>query len=156
MSLSGNSIFLKTFHYLRMISLFCVKKCPYSEFLWSKYGKIRTRKTPNLKPFHEVKVFRFWPILCWCSNLFKCFPVFYNAFWKIERNWSVCTKWVISHHLSRLILIRIVQKKWSFPLRISSVYVNKSAWNCRFGHIYWRNSQWKTSFFGAVYSVSLN
>ena len=127
MSLSGNSIFLKTFHYLRMISLFCVKKCPYSEFLWSKYGKIRTRKTPNLKPFHEVKVFRFWPILCWCSNLFKCFPVFYNAFWKIERNWSVCTKWVISHHLSRLILIRIVQKKWSFPLRISSVYVNKSA-----------------------------
>ena len=38
-------------------------------------------------------------------------------------------------------------KKWSFPLRISSVNVTKSAGNCRLGHIYWRNSEWKTSFF---------
>ena len=30
-------------------------------------------------------------------------------------------------------------KKWSFPLRISSVNVTKSAGNCGFGHIYWRN-----------------
>ena len=28
-------------------------------------------------------------------------------------------------------------KKWSFPLRISSVNVTKSAGNCGFGHIYW-------------------
>ena len=26
-------------------------------------------------------------------------------------------------------------KKWSFPLRIPSVNVTKSAGNCRFGHI---------------------
>ena len=29
--------------------------------------------------------------------------------------------------------------KWSFPLKISSVNVIKSAGNCGFGHIYWRN-----------------
>ena len=31
--------------------------------------------------------------------------------------------------------------------RISSANVTKSAGNCGFGHIYWRNPQWKTSFF---------
>ena len=30
-------------------------------------------------------------------------------------------------------------KKWSFPLRIYSVNVTKSAVSCGFGHIYWRN-----------------
>ena len=40
-----------------------------------------------------------------------------------------------------------LHKKWSFPLRISPVNVSKSAGNWRFGHIYWRNPQWKTSFF---------
>ena len=32
----------------------------------------------------------------------------------------------------------ILHKKWSFPLRISSVNVTKSAGNCGFGHISWR------------------
>ena len=32
-----------------------------------------------------------------------------------------------------------LHKKWSFPLRISSVNVTKFAGNYRFGHIYWRN-----------------
>ena len=40
-----------------------------------------------------------------------------------------------------------LQKKWSFPWRISSVNVTKSPGNCGFGHIYWRNRSWKTSFF---------
>ena len=37
-------------------------------------------------------------------------------------------------------------KKWSFPLKPSSVIVTKAAGNCGFGHIYWRNPWWKTSF----------
>ena len=41
----------------------------------------------------------------------------------------------------------LLHKKWSFPLRISSVIVTKSARSCGFGHIYWRNPWWKTSFF---------
>ena len=44
-----------------------------------------------------------------------------------------------------------LHKKWSFLLRISSVNVTKSAGNCGFGHIYWRNPQWKTSFFMQCY-----
>ena len=40
-----------------------------------------------------------------------------------------------------------MHKKWSFPLRIFSVNVTKSAVCCGFGHIYWRNPKWKTSFF---------
>ena len=40
-----------------------------------------------------------------------------------------------------------LHKKWGFPLTISSVNVTKSTGNCRFGHIYWRNPRWKTSFF---------
>ena len=32
-----------------------------------------------------------------------------------------------------------LHKKWSFPLRISSVNVTKSADNFVYGHIYWRN-----------------
>ena len=41
-------------------------------------------------------------------------------------------------------------KKWSFPFRISSVNVTKSAVSCGFGHIYWRNPEWKTSFLCSV------
>ena len=33
----------------------------------------------------------------------------------------------------------LLHQKWSFLLSIFSVNVNKSAGNCRFGHIYWRN-----------------
>ena len=40
-----------------------------------------------------------------------------------------------------------LHKKWSFPLRISSVNVTKSAGSCAFGHIHCRNAYWKTSFF---------
>ena len=43
-----------------------------------------------------------------------------------------------------------LHKKWSFPLRISSVNVTKSTDSCGFGHIYWRNPSCKTSFFCAV------
>ena len=38
-------------------------------------------------------------------------------------------------------------KKWSFPLRIFSVNVTKFTVFRGFGHIYWRNCLWKTSFF---------
>ena len=43
--------------------------------------------------------------------------------------------------------------KWSFPLRISSVNGTKSAVSCGFGHIYWRNPLWKTSFFAQCIEI---
>ena len=41
----------------------------------------------------------------------------------------------------------LLHKEWSFPVRISSANVTKSAVFWGFGHIYWRNPYWKTSFF---------
>ena len=41
----------------------------------------------------------------------------------------------------------LLLKKWSFPIAIFSVNVTTSAVSCEFGHIYWRNPYWKTSFF---------
>ena len=38
-------------------------------------------------------------------------------------------------------------QKMKFSNKVSSVNVTKSAGNCGFGHIYWRNPYWKTSFF---------
>ena len=50
-----------------------------------------------------------------------------------------------------IVLVYItLYKKWSFPLRISSVNVTKSAGNCGFGHINWRYPLWKTPFFCAA------
>ena len=45
------------------------------------------------------------------------------------------SSWLISKFVSTLAL----HKKWSFPLRISSVNVTKSGVSCGFDHIYWRN-----------------
>ena len=42
--------------------------------------------------------------------------------------------------------LQSVHKNWSFPLRIFSVNVTKSAGNGGFGHIYWTNLQCKSSF----------
>ena len=36
------------------------EKCPYSEFLWPVFSRIRTRKTPNTGSLHAVQVFRFF------------------------------------------------------------------------------------------------
>ena len=42
---------------------------------------------------------------------------------------------------------QIWHKEGSFPLKISPINMTKTAVSCGFGHIYWRNPQWKTSFF---------
>ena len=44
-------------------------------------------------------------------------------------------------------MLTALHKKWSFPFRMSSVNVTKSAVSCGFGNIYWRNPEWKTLFF---------
>ena len=43
------------------------------------------------------------------------------------------------YFLFSLLCYHSLNKKWSFPLRISSVNEIKSAGTCGFGHIYWRN-----------------
>ena len=41
----------------------------------------------------------------------------------------------------------LTAQKMKFPIRISSVIVIKSVFSWRFGYIYCRDYQWKTSFF---------
>ena len=43
-----------------------------------------------------------------------------------------------------------LHKKWSFPLRISSVKLNKFAGNYESGHICWRNSNGKFRFLSSA------
>ena len=50
-------------------------------------------------------------------------------------------------------LLTHTAKKWSFPLRISSINGTKSAGSCVFSHIYWRNSWWKSLFFVNTNSI---
>ena len=60
------------------------------------------------------------------------------------------TYWVIFSWNIRKLVPLPLHKKWSFPLRISSVNATKSVVSCGFCHSYWRNPYWKTSFFCAV------
>ena len=51
-----------------------------------------------------------------------------GCFWEWQNHAPVSINYIVSLH-----------KKWSFPLKISSVNVTKSAGTCAFGHIYWRS-----------------
>ena len=42
-------------------------------------------------------------------------------------------------------IVKPLEKKWSFPLKISLVNETKFAVSCGFGHISWRNPKSKTS-----------
>ena len=53
---------------------------------------------------------------------------------KYGRAWNKASLWIFKAHR-----VLTLHKKWSFPMRISPVNVTKSAENCGFGHIYWRN-----------------
>ena len=73
---------------------------------------------------HPETVFHEMP---WKKN-FTVYPSLNNA--------HVCLK------IGDIVLLKDIHtlhKKWSFPLRISSVNVTKSAGICGFSHIYWRN-----------------
>ena len=36
------------------------EKCPYSEFFWSVFSRIRTRKTPNMGTFYAAFIMLSW------------------------------------------------------------------------------------------------
>ena len=54
------------------------------------------------------------------------------------KNRNLFSYWIYQQKQIRF-WIKTLHKKWSFSLRISSVNATKSAGNCGFGHIYWRN-----------------
>ena len=71
--------------------------------------------------------------------------------WRLSRR--IRCKWIYYLHsnvLQRLTTQYPLHKKWSSPLKISSVNVTKSAGNCGFGHIYWKKSLMENFIFCAV------
>ena len=81
-------------------------------------------------------------------KVFKDFfhrPKLVSSFWitflfKVQKFWRD-VKGHLQQHTSENFQLHLqtLHKKWSFPLRISTVSVTKSAVFCGFGHIYWRN-----------------
>ena len=82
---------------------------------------------------------------CILRTLQKILQKFLTA-WIFWQKRSVLDIWLGSEHDS-VSISSTLHKKWSFPLRIFLVNVIKCAVSCGFGHIYWRNTWWKTSFF---------
>ena len=63
---------------------------------------------------------------------------------------SKCFAWIELSHLvmpQQILWRSHCTKNWRFSLRICSENVTKFTVFCGFGGIYWRNSQWKLSFF---------
>ena len=94
-------------------------------------GSLKRSSLPVWNPNHFLNLY-FWSAVK--------LDVYFN-FIQVKCHEMNCI-WVLHQN----IVIKL-HKKWSFPLRISSVNVTKSSGNCGFGHICWRNPQWKTSFF---------
>ena len=86
--------------------------------------KLRGRDDVSVE-INEIKVFF---ISNWWAQYLTTFAIF-----------SILALTVLPWDLFAVLYYFLLYKKWSFPLGISSVIVTKSAGNCRFGHIYWRN-----------------
>ena len=69
-----------------------------------------------------------------------------SIFHHFQRSFN-CQKLSQTRECTFKLFWKSLYKKWSFPLRISTARVTKSAGNCRFSHIYWRYPSWKASLF---------
>ena len=75
-------------------------------------------------------------------------PIYKILFFGSKLIAVICMKYIINTAQNdQSIILMTLHKRWSFPLRISSVNVTKFAGTHGFRHIYWRNPPWKTSFF---------
>ena len=113
----------------------------------SEYRKIWIRKDSVFGHFSRSATSNFLHSWEFAWKIFSCFPSFFlgvilytllhgrqpfNIDSKSIVNDIVAGKYEVTLHI-------YTEKKWSFPLRISSVNVTKSAVSCGFGHIHWSN-----------------
>ena len=107
----------------------------------------------NLEPTSKIEYLENGKI--WTKTPFKKFALWENhlllitqkTFWhQFQLKIIFAVSNMIWYWWKLLCEVVTPHKKWSFPLRNSSVNVTKSAASCRFFHIYWRNLLWKTSF----------
>ena len=76
---------------------------------------------------NRYRFYSFWLRIASSHDFFKIFLIFFKS----------------SNQIIFFIIQHALNKKWSFPLKIFSVNVTKSAGNCGFVHIYWRNRNGK-------------
>ena len=123
------------------------KNCPYSEVFRSEWEKIRTIKTPNANTFYAVFICQFLGTISiflifkmyWQGTIFMFCVKRYSNQWLLY-SILVCL-YILGNFYEKIreSLLWTLQKKWSFPLKISPVNVTKSAVSCGLGHIDWRN-----------------
>ena len=110
----------------------CSKKCPFIEnkvfTMQVTSGSFPCNDNKQI-PLNEIKICDAFNVTC--HKLLWFFLLSFCALCEPRKCWAFQP-------------LRQLNKKWSFPLRISSV--TKSEVFCGFGHIYWRNFLWKTSF----------
>ena len=99
----------------------------------------------------KEQAFSVYSKLSWCHSVQapRSLPAYICYIWcQIDRNMMNVNSGAKKDSDKQQLLIilldsrkkhQCVNKKWSFILRISSVNVTKSAGNCGFGHIHWRN-----------------
>ena len=125
--------FQRTFEEIDSIKCFSLHKIHKNMgFFQRTFEEIDSIKCFSLHKIHKNMGFH-WPvflhILCSVCNS-KSFASLSPRILKITEN--------ISSKISKQYLT--LHKKWSFPSKISSVNVTKSAFSYGFGHIYWRNT----------------
>ena len=113
------------------------EKWPYSESFWSVFSRIWAEygETPLISPYSV----QMWKNTDQKNSEYEKFSgsVSEQLFLRALLNtWIKHKDFFRSSYPEAL---RTLHKKWSFPLRISSVNVTKSAVSCGFGHLYWRN-----------------
>ena len=91
-----------------------------------------------LRTLGYLETFCFRHILNAMHNIWADSSILYSRLF-----WAYCVSGIFSHISQRT----LQKKKWSFSFRISLVNVTKSDVFSRFSQIYWRDPQWKTSFF---------
>ena len=93
-------------------------------------------------PYLFIALFSWVPRFLTLFKRFK-FEIFndilWRSYWKYfsRKLYTIIT--LSFFNLVNLAIYCHCTKKWSFPLRVSSVNVTRFAGICGFGHIYWRN-----------------
>ena len=115
-------------------ALFLKKKTKVSTSK-QNYCTCSTRFISNKKHYRNIQfLWRITKVECTQISVHNDLPTVCLAFKEILNRKP--------HHFSKKYTKKIVStlhKKWSFPLRISSVNVTKSTVSSGFGHIYWRH-----------------
>ena len=123
--------------------------------LWHRCFPVFSKflRTPFLKEFLRRQLLQIY----WRNLYGEIYWNYREIFLPLTLNWNIHMKFVLTegfNYLPETLSTDILElqtlalhKKWSFPLRISPVNFTKLSVSCGFGHINWRNPQWKTSFF---------